>query len=689
MAAVRSHRASHHGVERQDSYHWLRAVNWQQVMREPQTLPEDIRAYLEAENAYYEAAFGEPTEALRETIYKEIRGRIKEDDTGVPSPDGPYAYYSRMETGKQYPVLVRTSSNGGEETVLLDCNVEAGDGYFGFGGTAHDPAHRYLAWSADRNGSEFYTVHVRDTRTGADLEEALERTGGGVAWGNDGRSLFYTVVDDNHRPYRVCMHTVGTPVSEDRIVFTESDPGFFVGIGKTQSRKYIVIDVHDHQTSEIYLIDADDPASAPQLVAARQTGREYEIEERFGTLYVLTNDAGAEDFKIAVAGAEAPAAANWRDLVPHCEGVLILSFFVIENHLVRLELAEGLPRIVVRDLEGGGETSVHFEEEAYSLGVSPGYEFETETIRFTYSSPTTPMRIYDYSVATGERVLRKQQEIPSGHNPADYVTRRLFAPADDGEQVPVTILHRADSPPGPNSSCLLYGYGAYGLSTPAAFSASHLSLVDRGFVYAIAHVRGGKDKGYRWYRLGKGTNKVNTFSDFIAAAETLIERGLTGRGRIVAEGGSAGGMLMGAVVNMRPDLFAGIVAHVPFVDVLNTMLDDSLPLTPPEWPEWGNPAEAPEAYATIAGYSPYDNIVAQDYPPILAMAGLTDPRVTYWESAKWVAKLRAIKTDDNPIYLKTNMGAGHGGASGRFDRIKETAIAYAFACVVTRADNTG
>ncbi|MEX0628134.1 MAG: S9 family peptidase, partial [Cucumibacter sp.] len=510
-----------------------------------------------------------------------------------------------------------------------------------------------------------------------------ENAAGAGVWANDDTSFFYTVLDDNHRPYKVCVHQLGAPTGQDRTVYEETDPGFFVGVDKLLSRKFLVIDIHDHQTSEAWLIDADFPDSPPRLVAPRKTGREYHLDERGGALFIRTNDGGAEDFKIVTAPAVSPGEEGWTDLIVHREGVLILSSFAIANHLIRLERSEGLPRIAVRDLRSGEERTLAFDEEAYALGTGAGYEFDTETIRFTYSSPTTPTRIYDYNVTTGTRVLSKQQEIPSGHNPDDYATRRLFATAPDGEQVPVTILHRADTPPGPQSPCLLYGYGAYGLSTPSGFSAAHLSLVDRGFVYAVAHVRGGKDKGYRWYRLGRREHKANTFKDFIAAAEMLIEAGLTSRGRIVAEGGSAGGLLMGAIINMRPDLFAGVVAHVPFVDVLNTMLDDTLPLTPPEWPEWGNPIKSEADYRAIAAYSPYDNVEAKAYPPILVMAGLTDPRVTYWEPAKWVAKLRASKSGDIPIYLKTNMGTGHAGASGRFDRIKEVAIAYAFAATVT------
>ncbi|MDO8360447.1 MAG: S9 family peptidase [Devosia sp.] len=688
IADRRQHAVTQHGVKRQDPYHWLRADNWQEVMQSPETLPEDIRAYLEAENTYFAAAFETPQAGLTEAIYREIRGRIKEDDSGVASPDGPFAYNSRMLEGQQYPLIVRTAREGGPETVLLDCNIEAGENYFGFGGAEHSPDHALLAWAADRQGSEYYDIHIRDLATGKDTGEVIADTADGGTWAADGTSLYYTEFDDSHRPFRVRRHVLGTAQADDEIVFEEADPGFFVGVGETLSRRYITIDVHDHQTSEVWLIAAGRPtaggpeAGAPRLVSARLTDREYDVEERGGVLYMLTNADGAEDFKVVTAPADAPDAAHWTDLVPHTPGVLILDIIVLSNHMARLERVEGLPRIVVRDLRDGREWTVAFDEEAYSLGMSAGYEFDTATIRMTYSSPTTPNRTYDLDLETGARTLLKQQEVPSGHDPQNYVTRRIFAEAADGERVPVTLLYRRDTPIDGTAPALLYGYGAYGISLPAAFSVSALSLADRGFVYATAHVRGGMEKGYGWYKAGRREHKANSFSDFTAAAASLIQEGYAAPGRIVAEGGSAGGMLMGAIANMRPELWAGILALVPFVDVLNTMSDETLPLTPPEWPEWGNPLQSAADFARIAAYAPYEQVAAQNYPPIFALAGLTDPRVTYWEPAKWVAKLRASKTDGNPLYLKTHMGAGHQGASGRFDRLKETALSYAFALSV-------
>jgi oligopeptidase B len=480
----------------------------------------------------------------------------------------------------------------------------------------------------------------------------------------------------------VFRHEIGTDPATDVLVYEEPDPGFFVGVGKTQSGAWIAISSHDHQTSEIRLIDAHHPAGAPHLVATRETGHEYDLDHQGERFLIRTNCDGAEDFKIVEAPVADPGRASWRDVVGHRPGRLILSHAAFAGHMARLERENGLPRIVVTATATGEEHAIAFDEEAYSLGLSAGYEYDTTAIRFTYSSMTTPNQVYDYDMATRERTLRKTQEVPSGHDPERYVTRRVLAPAADGETIPVSLLYRKDTPLDGSAPLLLYGYGAYGITIPASFSTTCLSLVDRGFVYAIAHVRGGKDKGYRWYKAGRREHKANTFTDFIAAGEHLAAEKFTARGRIVAHGGSAGGMLMGAVANLAPDLFAGVIAEVPFVDVLTTMLDDTLPLTPPEWTEWGNPIEDAEAYRAIAAYSPCDNVRAQAYPNILALAGLTDPRVTYWEPAKWVARLRAVKTDDNLVLFRTNMDAGHGGASGRFERLKEVALAYAFALKV-------
>jgi len=682
--------ATHHGVTLADDYAWLRAANWQDVMRDPSALDPEIRTYLEAENAYTDAALAS-TATLQGELFAEMKARLKPDDFSVPTPDGPFDYYSNFIAGGQYPRLCRRPRGGGAEDVLLDGNAEAaGKPYWDIGAKAHSPDHRLLAYAVDDKGSELFTIRFRDLATGRDLSDAIADTRGEIQWGNDSATLFYIRVDANHRPLLVYRHRVGTPVSEDVLVYEEKDTGYYVALDKTLSGKFLIVDAHDHQTNEVYLIDADAPESALRLIEGREHGHEYQVAHHWSHLIITTNSEGAEDFRIVAAPVHQPERRNWREIVAHKPGRLILDVNVTENFMARLEREDSLPRIVVTPVTPGievyrdildlsGEHTIAFAEEAYALGMAQGYEFNTASLRFTYSSMTTPAETYDYDMATRTRVLRKRQEIPSGHNAADYITRRLFAPAPDGETVPVSILYRRDTPLDGSAPLFLYGYGAYGISIPASFSTARLSLVDRGFIFAIAHIRGGKDKGYRWYTEGKLDKKPNTFTDFIAAGEHLAAQGLTRRGRIVANGGSAGGMLMGVVANQAPDLFLGIIADVPFVDVLNTMLDKDLPLTPPEWPEWGNPIESAREFAIIRSYSPYDNVEAKAYPHIFAYGGLTDPRVTYWEPAKWIAKLRRLNTSENLVLLKTNMEAGHGGASGRFEQLREIAVDYAFA----------
>lgn len=681
-AERRPRRTVWHGIERIDDYAWLRADNWQEVMRDPSALAPDIRTYLEAENAYAALIMAD-TEALQERLFAEMKARIKEDDSTVPAPDGEWAYFTRYVEGGEHPLFCRQPRNGGADQVLIDGNrLAEGHAYFQLSGVEHSPDHALVAYAGDDKGSEFYTLKIRDIATGEDLADVIPDTAGGAVWANT-RTLFYVRLDDNHRPLRVYRHRLGTPHTDDVLVYEEKNTGFYVSAGLTQSRRFIVIETGDHQTKEIRLIDAHTPDAEPRLVVPRETGHEYHVEHHGDRLIILTNSDGAEDFKIVEAPVDAPERANWREIEPHRPGRLILDIVAFARHLVRLEREDGLPRIVIRRMADGKEHEIAFAEEAYSLGMSAGYEFDTTGLRFTYSSMTTPAQVFDYDMETRERVLRKTQEVPSGHDPADYRTQRVMAPAHDGKTVPVSLLYHRKTPLDGSAPLLLYGYGAYGIAIPANFSTNRLSLVDRGFIYAIAHIRGGKEKGYRWYRDGRGEKKVNTFKDFISAGEYLVSQGFTRREQIVAHGGSAGGMLMGAVANMAPDLFKGIIAEVPFVDVLATMLDDSLPLTPPEWPEWGNPILSRKDYETIAAYSPYDNVRPQAYPHILALAGLTDPRVTYWEPAKWVARLRENNTGDSLILLRTNMEAGHGGASGRFERLKEVALAYAFALKIT------
>ncbi len=672
-----------HGQTVADDYAWLRADNWQEVMRDPSVLDARIRDYLESENAFLGSIMSD-TEKLQGELKDEMKGRIKEDDSSVPAPDGPWSYYTSFVTGGEYPRICRRPRDGGAEQILLDGNaMSEGHSYFSLAGATHSSDHRYIAYALDLNGSEFYTIRIHDTETGEDLDDVIENANPGAVWAADNHTLYYTRLDENHRPRQVYRHKLGSTADEDALVYDEKDPGFFVGLGATQSRKYILIGAHDHQTSEVYLIDAEASKPEPICVEPRETGHEYSVEHNGERLLIMTNTDGAEDFKIVETPVEAPGRANWRDIDPHRPGRLILSITAFADYLVRLERENSLPRIVVRRLSDGDEHEISFDEEAYSLGLSSGYEYDTPNVRFTYSSMTTPTQVFDYHMDKRERELRKVQEVPSGHDPADYVTRRMMAPTPDGESVPVSLVYHRNTPIDGSAPVLLYGYGSYGISIPASFSTNRLSLVDRGFIYAIAHVRGGKEKGYHWYTEGRREKKTNTFNDFISAANHLIAQGMTRKGNIVAHGGSAGGMLMGAIANMAPDLWNGIIAEVPFVDVLNTMLDDTLPLTPPEWPEWGNPIESREAFDWIGAYSPYDNVAKKDYPHILALAGLTDPRVTYWEPAKWIAKLRATRTDNRLTLFRTNMGAGHGGASGRFDRLNEVALSYAFALKIS------
>lgn len=676
-----------HGITRTDDYAWMRAENWQAMFKDPTLLDPQLRQHLEAENAYMDAAMAD-TQALQKTLFAEMKGRIKEDDSSVPMKDGPYAYGTAYVTGGEQPRYFRIPRDADHKDearrkLLLDGDKEAaGKDYFRLAGLDHTSDHRFGIWGYDDKGSEYFTLRVRDLETGQDLSDVVENTGGGGVWAPDGKSFFYTLQDENHRPSKVFHHIVGQPQSEDRLVYEEEDPGFFVGVGGSLLDDVIYIDVHDHETSEYHLLSTKDLMAAPQLVAERIEGIEYSLTEGGEVFYILTNDGGAKDFKIVEAPVDAPIKENWREVVAHEPGRLIISHMAFARHLVWLQRKDGLPQIVIRDRISGEQHAIAFDEEAYSLGLQGAAEYDTDVIRFSYSSMTTPSQLFDYNMATRERALLKTQEVPSGHNADDYVTRRVMAPAHDGELVPVTLLYRKDTPLDGSAPCLLYGYGAYGITIPASFSTNALSLADRGFVYAVAHIRGGKDKGFSWYEDGKMEKKVNTFKDFIAAADHLVKESFTSYENIIAEGGSAGGMLMGAIANMAPEKFAGIIAAVPFVDVLNTMLDDTLPLTPPEWPEWGNPLESEEEYGWIAAYSPYDNVGHKPYPPILALSGLTDPRVTYWEPTKWIAKLREKAPEAGPYLLKTNMAAGHGGKSGRFQRLEEIAFEYAFAIKV-------
>ena len=666
------------GRVRVDDYAWMKDDNWQKVLRDPKVIRADVKAHLEAENAYTKAMLGS-TEALQATLVKEMRGRIKEDDSSVPSPDGPWEYYSRYDTGAQHPIHARRPRGGGAEQVLLNEDAEAkGKAFYQVSAAGHSPDHTLFAWAVDEQGSEVHRVYVKDLATGQVLPGPAESANGDVEFSPDSHWLFWTFRDDNGRPSRVMRRPARGGAGSDVEVYREKDPGFFAGVGVSQSRRYILITAGDHETTETRLIPAADPTATPRVVEPRTKGLMYDVEHWGDRFVIKTNADGAVDWKLVTAPEDAPGRRNWKDWVAHKPGRFIYGSTAVKDHFIRLERVDAQGRIVITPREGP-EHVVQFDEQLYAPAVDPGYEYDTATVRLIYQSPTTPRSWIDYDLNTRKKTLRKTQEVPSGHNPSKYVARRLDAVAKDGQRVPIFVLMRRDAKLDGSAPLLLYGYGSYGIANSPTFSTANLSLVDRGWIYATANVRGGSEKGWGWFLDGRKFKKTNTFTDFIACAEHLHAGGYGKPASTVALGGSAGGMLMGAIANLRPDLWAGVIGAVPFVDVLNTMSDVSLPLTPPEWPEWGDPLTDPKAYDYIAAYSPYDRVEAKAYPAVLAMGGLSDPRVTYWEPAKWIARLREKATDRNPKLLRINMEAGHGGAAGRFEHLKETALEYAFA----------
>jgi oligopeptidase B len=677
-AEIRPAIRSAHGLSWTDDYAWMRADNWREVLRDPSRLPSDIRALLKAENAYADAVLA-PTLSLRKELKREMRERLKEDDSEPPQVDGPWAYYSRFRRGGQRRIYCRVPREGGKEMVLIDGDARAeGKAFFHLSAARHSPDHSKFAWGFDDLGSEILTIAVRDLTHDQDLVDRVVGATGDVVWTRDSKAFLYVEQDESHRPWRVMLHRLGTAQTDDVQVFLEDDPAWFIGLKPTRLGRMAIISVHGHDASEAMVVDLDHPAAAPRLVAPRRPGFRYDVMDHGDCFFIRTN-AGAPDFKIVVAPPDAPQEANWRDVVAERDGRFIADATLFKDHLVLLMREMSRPRLVVFDLNSGESHEITFDEETYFLRLEPVYEFGASLIRFSCSSPARPQETYDYDVGDRSRSLVKRQAMPRGFDPHTYVARLVFAPADDGETVPVSLLYKRGVRLDGSAPLFITGYGAYGYAAEASFSTNRISLVDRGFVFAIAHVRGGTDEGWRWYEDGKLDKKPNTFRDFLAAARFLIAEGFTRAGRIVAQGGSAGGLLMGAVANLAPDLFAGIIADVPFVDVLATMLDASLPLTPPEWLEWGDPIHDKAAFETIRSYSPIDNVRAQRYPAILAIAGLTDPRVTYWEPAKWVARLRAAMTGGGPILLRTAMEAGHAGQPGRYDRLEDVARQYAFA----------
>jgi oligopeptidase B len=677
VAERREHRFSFHGVTIDDPWAWLRDQGY------PEVTDEDVLRYLKDENAYFDVAFGEPNKPLVDALFEEMKGRIKEDLSSVPLADGPYEYWWAFQPGAQYRQWFRKQLAGGEHELLFDeVAAAAGLDYFRLGAIAVSPDHQLLATLVDDDGSERFKLRIRDLATGADLETVSEVAIGQPVWTSDSKAILFTEVNEHWRSDKAKLHRLGDDPAKAAVVYEEAeDKGFSVGVDRSQDRSLIFISTGDNTSSEVRFVPAGNAAAAPVLIAPRRPNVEYHCDAAHGRLWIVTNDAHI-NFRLVSAAAQAPG--DWREEIAGSDRTYLRGATAYRDHLALTTRVDGLDQLVLRTY-AGEETRLPFAEAAYSAYFGGNPDFAPASYRLGYSSMVTPPTVYDYHPADERLDVRRVLEIPSGYDPDLYVTERRMIRARDGVEVPVSILRRKDFPLDGSGKLFLYGYGAYGIAVPPGFSTNRFSLVDRGFAYAIAHIRGGDDLGHGWYQDGKLAKRANVFNDFIDVARGLVGLGYAKEGAIAAEGRSAGGELMGVIANQAPELWGAIVAGVPFVDVLNTMLDGDLPLTPGEWPEWGNPITDKPAFELIRSYSPYDNVEAKAYPPMLIMAGLHDPRVTYWEPAKWAARLRATKTDDNLLLLKTEMGAGHGGKSGRWDALKEDAEAYAFVLKVMGA----
>jgi len=670
LARVSIKTSQHHGITLEDPYDWLYDRAY------PEVKDTDVLDYLKAENAYTQEVLN-PLAGLIEKLYQELKGRIPEEDEGVPVKDGPYFYSWRFKTGTEYKIWTRTHIRGGDAEIILDENTRSrGHDFYSLGGLAVSPDHKLLAFAEDLDGSERFTLRFKDLESGEILPHEIPGTMGSPVWDANSAGAFYLLVNEHWRPFRCSYHRLGRPPKEDRVVYEEKDASFFVGVGRTQSRKFVIVSSGDHVTNELRTLPANDPEASPLLISKRRKGHEYFADHAEELFYIRTNDVH-KNFRIVTAPEDAPNEKNWREIFPPSDTNYIRGLISFKKFLALQERTGGVDRIRVWFHKGTGKL-IEFPEPVYmaSLGSTP--EYDSDTFRIIYESMITPETVFDYDTANKKLITRKVQKIPSGYDKSGYQTRRLLAPARDGVKVPVTLLYKKGLKKDGSRPLHLYGYGAYGVGLPPWFSTNAFSLVDRGFVYAIAHVRGGDEMGYKWYQDGKLEKRLNTFHDFIDVAKFLIDEGYSGKGKISIEGRSAGGGLMGYVLNAAPDLWRAALMGVPFVDVLNTMLNDKLPLTPMEWPEWGNPIKDKKAFKFIRSYSPYDNIRRQNYPAMFVSGGLHDPRVTYWEPAKWVAKIRTHNTADTTVVLKTNMEAGHAGKTGRFTRLKEHAEEYAF-----------
>ena len=672
VAAKQPHHFTHHGITVQDDYAWLRDSGY------PEVKDPAILAHLEAENAWFEARMA-PQQPLIESLFTEMRGRIKEADRSVPQKDGNWLYWIEYEEGAEYKkwwrrALGAPADGGADELILDEVALAEGKDYFRLGAMSVSRDGRLLAYAIDDNGSERFTARIKDLTTGALLPDEIPGTLSSLVWVAGDRGLVYSLANEQWRTDNARLHWLGQPVADDVELYHEDDEGFRVGSAISANEEWLVISTSDHETSEVRLVPAADPLAPLLLVRARQAGVEYDVDLHGETLFIHANDTH-ENFRLATAPLATPD--QWTTLIEGTDAFYLTGYELFRDFYVVEGRRAGLDQIELRWYDDPARIEpIVFPEASYDAGLSDNPEWDTQALRLTYESMVSPASAMDYHVAERRLEVLKVQEIPSGYDASLYVTERLEIAARDGTLIPVSLVSRRDRPAG--GPLHLYGYGAYGISIPPGFSTARLSLVDRGFAYAIAHVRGGDDLGRAWYKAGKLERRCNTFTDFVDVAHGLIALGHTAAGRISTSGGSAGGELMGAVINSDPELWGAVVAHVPFVDVLSTMLDDSLPLTPGEWPEWGNPIEDKAAFELIRSYSPYDQVAAKAYPPLLVTAGLNDPRVTYWEPAKWVARLRELKTDGNELLLKTNMGAGHGGKSGRFESLREAAEEFAF-----------
>ena len=665
-----------HNEELIDNYSWIKQKDWKEVILNPNKLSAQVKKYLDEENLFKENQLKDIKD-IEKKLFEELKSKIKNEDNSVPKKDGDYFYGYKYNKNSEYPIYYRKNIIKNSEEIILDCEKKSKTHtYFNVASISHSHNHKSVAYNIDTNGSEYFSIFVEDIDKKEILSPEIKNTTGDIIWSLDNNYIFYVGLDQNHRPTKVFKHKIGSDTNKDLLIYEEKDPSFFCSINLSKTKKYLFIRTADHETSEYLFINLQLNETTPVLFKKRIKKIEYDLEHHEKFFLISTNTDEAKNFKIMISHEQ--SYQKWEEFIAYEKDNLILDFILLKDWLVRLERTEVSENIIILNLNNKDQHKISFDEEAYNLSLDHGYEYETDTFRYSYSSPTTPKSIFDYDCKLKKQELKKTQEVPSGHNKDDYICKKIFATAHDNEKIPITILYKKGVKLDSNNYLLLYGYGSYGISIPSNFSTNRLSLVDRGIIYAIAHIRGGKEKGYEWYENGKLLNKKNTFLDFISCAKKLCEDKYTSPKKIIAQGGSAGGLLMGYIANESPDLFLGIIAQVPFVDICNTMLDEDLPLTVTEIPEWGDIKNDKKSFLYVKSYSPYDNVKKQNYPHMLVTGGISDPRVTYWEMTKWVAKLRENKTDNNLLLLHMNMTAGHSGASGRFDYLKEIAMEYGF-----------